>query len=71
MKPNCYLHALSSYVPAEVLTNDDLSKLVEINDEWINTRTGNKRCLRLPQADNAFDLGTLSLLNLCRCRRRV
>ena len=35
MKPNCYLHALSSYVPAEVLTNDDLSKLVETNDEWI------------------------------------
>ena len=43
MKPNCYLHALSSYVPAEVLTNDDLSKLVETNDEWITTRTGIKR----------------------------
>ena len=49
MKPNCYLHALSSYVPAEVLTNDDLSKLVETNDEWITTRTGIKRRHRLPQ----------------------
>ena len=58
MKPNCYLHALSSYVPAEVLTNDDLSKLVETNDEWITTRTGIKRRHRLPQEENASDPGT-------------
>lgn len=28
------------YLPAKVLTNDDLSKMVETNDEWISTRTG-------------------------------
>lgn len=28
------------FVPAKVLTNDDLSKIVETNDEWISTRTG-------------------------------
>lgn len=27
-------------VPAAVLTNDDLGKLVDTNDEWISTRTG-------------------------------
>ena len=27
-------------LPAKVLTNDDLSKIVETNDEWISTRTG-------------------------------
>ena len=27
-------------VPEKVLTNDDLSKMVETNDEWIRTRTG-------------------------------
>lgn len=32
-----------SYVPPTVVTNDDLSKLVETNDEWITTRTGIKR----------------------------
>ena len=58
MKPNCYLHALSSHVPAEVLTNDDLSKLVETNDEWITTRTGIKRRHRLSGEENASDLGT-------------
>ena len=29
-----------SYVPEKVLTNDDLSKIVETNDEWIRTRSG-------------------------------
>lgn len=27
-------------LPAKILTNDDLSKMVETNDEWISTRTG-------------------------------
>lgn len=30
------------YLPAKVLTNDDLSQMVETNDEWISTRTGIK-----------------------------
>src|SRR5260370_35013664 len=28
------------YVPPKVLTNADLEKMVETNDEWIRTRTG-------------------------------
>ncbi len=28
------------YLPQKVLTNDDLSKMVDTNDEWIVTRTG-------------------------------
>jgi 3-oxoacyl-[acyl-carrier-protein] synthase-3 len=30
------------YVPTKVLTNDDLAKMVDTNDEWITTRTGIK-----------------------------
>lgn len=30
------------YLPKKVLTNDDLSKMVETNDEWISSRTGIK-----------------------------
>lgn len=30
------------YLPAKELTNDDLSKMVDTNDEWISTRTGIK-----------------------------
>ena len=28
------------YLPSKVLTNDDLSKMVETNDQWISERTG-------------------------------
>jgi len=31
-----------SYMPEKVLTNDDLSKIVDTTDEWITTRTGIK-----------------------------
>src|SRR5438477_5851751 len=31
-----------SYVPEKVLTNDDLSRIVDTSDEWITTRTGIK-----------------------------
>lgn len=34
---------LGSYLPPKVLSNDDLSKMVETNDEWITERTGIKR----------------------------
>src|SRR5260370_22081103 len=29
-----------SYLPERILTNHDLEKIVETNDEWIRTRTG-------------------------------
>jgi 3-oxoacyl-[acyl-carrier-protein] synthase-3 len=32
--------SLGTYVPERVVTNDDLAKIVDTNDEWIRTRTG-------------------------------
>ena len=29
-----------SYLPEHVVSNDDLAKLVDTSDEWIQTRTG-------------------------------
>ncbi|HEY0827913.1 MAG TPA: 3-oxoacyl-ACP synthase, partial [Bacilli bacterium] len=29
-----------SYVPEQILTNEDLEKMVDTNNEWIVTRTG-------------------------------
>lgn len=31
---------MGSYLPEQVLTNDDFKKFVDTNDEWIRTRTG-------------------------------
>src|SRR2546428_292701 len=46
------------YVPARVLTNSDLEKMVDTTDEWITTRTGIKE--RRLAANNEFtsDLAT-------------
>ena len=32
--------SLGTYVPERVVTNDDLAKMVDTNDEWIRSRTG-------------------------------
>jgi 3-oxoacyl-[acyl-carrier-protein] synthase-3 len=39
---NCGIIGTGSYMPSKVLTNHDLEKMVDTNDEWITTRTGIK-----------------------------
>ncbi|HTY86253.1 MAG TPA: beta-ketoacyl-ACP synthase III [Candidatus Acidoferrum sp.] len=39
----CSITGVGSYVPAKVLTNADLEKMVDTTDEWITTRTGIKQ----------------------------
>ncbi|MCU0329280.1 MAG: ketoacyl-ACP synthase III [Chitinophagales bacterium] len=41
---------VAGYVPEDILTNADLEKMVDTNDEWITTRTGIKerRILKTP-----------------------
>src|SRR6202022_1605811 len=34
------ISGVAGYVPPKVLTNADLEKMVDTNDEWIRTRTG-------------------------------
>jgi len=41
-----------SYLPEKILTNDDIAKLVDTSDEWIQTRTGIKQ--RHIVADDEF-----------------
>jgi 3-oxoacyl-[acyl-carrier-protein] synthase-3 len=38
----CSITGVGSYVPAKILTNTDLEKMVDTSDEWITTRTGIK-----------------------------
>jgi 3-oxoacyl-[acyl-carrier-protein] synthase-3 len=44
--------ATGSYMPEKVLTNEELSRMVETSDEWITTRTGIKE-RRIAAADEA------------------
>ncbi|MFD2521145.1 beta-ketoacyl-ACP synthase III [Emticicia soli] len=43
MKLRAAITGVHGYVPEDILTNDDLSKIVETSDEWITTRTGIKQ----------------------------
>jgi len=40
---NSKITGLGFYVPDNIVTNDDLSKLMDTNDEWIQERTGIKQ----------------------------
>lgn len=40
VKDGLKIVATGHYAPANVVTNDDLSKIVDTNDEWISSRTG-------------------------------
>ena len=50
---------LGFYVPERVVTNDDLSKLIDTNDEWIQERTGIKerRHVALDGEDTTTSMG--------------
>lgn len=46
------IKTIGSYLPEKILTNDDLTKLVDTSDEWIVTRTGIRE--RRIAADDEF-----------------
>ncbi len=50
------ISAVGHYLPEYVLTNQELEKLVETNDEWIRTRTGivERRILKDPDKASGF-----------------
>lgn len=45
------ISGLGYYVPETVVTNDDLSKVMETNDEWIQERTGIKERRHVTKGD--------------------
>lgn len=54
---NSKIVGIGSYVPKKVLTNDDLSKIVETSDEWIFPRTG-IRNRRIAVDEETYEMGT-------------
>src|SRR5436190_4635636 len=46
-----------SYAPARVLTNDELSKMVDTSDEWIRSRSGIRERRIAAEDEHASDMG--------------
>jgi len=61
--------AVGGFVPEDKLTNADLEKMVETNDEWIRTRTGiEERRILKGKGLATSDLGAPAVLELCKKR---
>ncbi len=68
-KLNAAITAVGGFVPEDKLTNADLEKMVETNDEWIRTRTGiEERRILKGKGLATSDLGAPAVLDLCKKR---
>lgn len=54
---------VEGYVPEHVMTNEDLSKIVDTSDEWIRTRTGIRE-RRIMRDGSTSDMGAAAVKNL-------
>lgn len=54
-----HITGMGAYVPENIVTNDDLSKLVETSDEWITQRVGIKE-RRISIHDTTHSMGLLA-----------
>ncbi|MET8862517.1 beta-ketoacyl-ACP synthase III [Nonomuraea sp. NPDC004580] len=58
--PGAKVLALGHYQPANVVTNDDLAKTMETNDEWIQSRVGIKERRVAPAGESVEDMATIA-----------
>ncbi len=59
----CYIHGFGIHVPERILTNEELSTIVDTSDEWITSRTGIKNRHILAEGENGSDLGVKATQN--------
>src|SRR5438045_3528599 len=68
-KMTAAITAVGGYVPDDKLTNADLEKMVETNDEWIKTRTGiSERRILKGEEKATSDMGAPAVMDLCERR---
>ena len=61
--------AVNGYVPDYVLTNQELEKIVDTNDEWIQSRTGIKeRRILKGEGLGSSDMAVHAVQGLCKKR---
>ena len=67
-KINAAITAVHGKVPEKVLSNFDLEKMVDTNDEWITTRTGIKESRIVSNGETLSDLGAEVVKVICEKR---
>ena len=66
----CKITALGTYVPPQVLTNKDLEKMVDTNDQWILERTGIRERHVLAKGQGTSDM-CVEAAKKCLAVRRI
>ncbi|MAJ43479.1 MAG: 3-oxoacyl-ACP synthase [Candidatus Marinimicrobia bacterium] len=70
-----YISGIGHYLPEKIITNDDLSKIMDTSNEWIYERTGIKQRhyvspgqgpsdLAIPATENALKMANLSVKDI-------
>lgn len=68
-KRHAAITAVNAWVPPDLLTNDDLIKLVDTTDEWIQTRTGiRERHILKGEGLGSSDIAVQAILPLLKKR---
>ena len=67
-KINAAITAVHGKVPEKVLSNFDLEKMVDTNDEWITTRTGIKERRIVSNGETLSDMGAEVVKIICEKR---
>src|SRR5258708_40370888 len=68
-KMTAAITAIGGYVPQDRLTNADLEKLVDTNDEWIRSRTGiEERRILKGEGKGTSDMVVPAVQELCKKR---
>ena len=60
------ISALGTYVPPRLLTNADLERMVDTNNEWIMTRVGIRERHIAEKGVASSDLAVAASRNACR-----
>ena len=63
---NANITGAGSYLPKKILTNNDLEKLVETSDQWIQTRTGIRERRIVRSGEASAEMSTQAVINLMK-----
>lgn len=66
--PTAAITSVQGYVPEKRLTNSDLEKMVDTNDEWITSRTGIKERRIAAKGEALSDFGVKIVEGICKKR---
>jgi len=64
--PQAVIKGVSGYVPDQILSNADLEKMMDTNDEWITSRTGIRERRVMKSGHAVVHIGVQTVLDILK-----